>query len=108
MNPDPKDRDVRQSYIILRIRRRSWREWLVLILWALVALLMEDFALANWRHGEIQAAVIVSCALLVLLLAGIALNVMWGIERQEAAERGPAEKAIASEAGEDLWGSKNP
>lgn len=82
MRPDSR----RPATLTLRLRRRSWREWVGVGLWLLTLAILADFALANWRLHEQLAAVITSLTFGILLLAGIVLNLMWGLENWDRAD----------------------
>lgn len=88
-------------YHVIRVRRRSVREWLALILWLTALLVLLEFTISSRYEREGQAAVLAGALFVGLLLAGLIVQVMRGVEATSPLRSGqiaPAQAATEDSA----------
>lgn len=79
----PAEHTGESRFFMRRLRRRSLAERLLWLVWALLLLLLLDFAVTNQQEHEWQAATIAGALFLVILVGGIIANAVWRIEAED-------------------------
>lgn len=70
----------RNTFIELKIRKRSWFIWVLRAMWLIWVLFWLETTVGSWKEIETQAFVISLIIFLVSLIAGILLW-LWGYLR---------------------------
>lgn len=70
----------KSAYYIFRLRRRSLAEWCGWLIWLIMLGILTEYAIASIAEDEHQAGVLAGVIALGVLLAGIIVEVMKGID----------------------------
>ena len=77
--------DVKDAeWHVLRVRRRSYVEWLAWVLWLLGLAVLLEYALASFDEQEPQAGVLALGLFIGLLFTGIIIELVRAIEARSA------------------------
>ncbi|MBK8027225.1 MAG: hypothetical protein IPK19_39000 [Chloroflexi bacterium] len=69
-----------RTYRALRIRRRSTAEWLAWVLWIVLLAVLLEYSLGSFAEYEQQAGILAGALFVGLLIAGVIIHFMRGID----------------------------
>lgn len=81
--PDtPNSHDTDDTDDVIRIRREPLYVWLARFTWVIVMILLLEYALKSHQEHEPQAAITAGALFLIMLLAGVIVEVVRHVESQ--------------------------
>ena len=77
---DHKPHPASPDYFFLRIRRRPCASWMAWFLWLVALAILLEFSLASFAEREVQPGVVAGGMFVVLLMAGLIIEITKIIE----------------------------
>lgn len=81
--------DQQGNHRLIRLRRRAISEWLALLIWLVLLVILLEYALTSLYEHETQAAILAGALGIGLLVAGIIIQFMRGIEARSQYQDDP-------------------
>ncbi len=82
IKPNDEERYPLVNYRTIYLRRRTRVEWLAIVIWIIILGILFEFAFRSVSENAHQAAILASALLLGLLMAGIIVQIVRGVEAQ--------------------------
>jgi hypothetical protein len=79
-HPDIDSQKADEHNYVIRIRRRSFAEWMAWLLWFIMLVIILEYALASFSEHETQAGIVASMMVVGLLVAGLIVEIIRTVE----------------------------